>query len=167
VEHHGPVPSAPATPVSAVPRRMRQACAVLAAVVVAVMAVVALVLKSSSTGTVRFQTSDQVAMLGIGLAIGAGILFLGRSRVDADGSGVRLRNILGGRELPWSVIRAVRFDRKSAWASLLLQNGDEVAVLALQAVDGERAAEAVEGLRRLLVAARPPVVAKPPLLYED
>jgi Bacterial PH domain len=161
------VPSGPASPVSAVPHRMRVACAVLAAVVVAVMTVVALVLKSSSTGTVRFQTSDQVAMLGIGLAIGAGILFLGRSRVDADAAGVRLRNIAGGRELPWSVVRAVRFDRKSPWASLLLQNGDEVALLALQAVDGERAATAVEGLRRLLAAARPPVEAGPPLLYED
>jgi hypothetical protein len=136
---------------------MRLVCAVVAAVVVAVMVVVALVLKSSSTGVVRFQTSDQVAMLGLGLAIGWGILLLGRSRVDGDAAGVRVRNIAGGRELPWSMVRAVRFGRKAAWATLLLENGDEVAVLALQAVDRQRAVEAVEGLRRLLAAARTPV----------
>jgi hypothetical protein len=146
---------------------MRLICAVVAAVVVAFMAVTALVLKSSSTGVVRFQTSDQFAILGLGLAIGAGILFLGRSRVDGDAAAVRVRNVAISRELPWSMVRAVRFDRKSAWASLLLENGDEVAVLAVQAVDRERAAEAVEGLRALLAAAHGPVAPKPPLLYED
>jgi hypothetical protein len=162
-----PVEPAPPSAVSAVPRRMRQLCAVVAGVVVVVMAIVALVLKSSSTGVVRFQTSDQVAMLGIGLALGAGILLLGRSRVDADAAGLRVRNIAGGRELPWALVRAVRFERKSPWASLLLANGDEVAVLALQAVDGERAVRAVEGLRALQAAAREPAAPKQPLLYED
>jgi hypothetical protein len=161
------VPTATTAPVSAVPRRMRQVCAAVAGLVVVVMAVVALVLKSSSTGVVRFQTSDQLAMFGIGLALGAGIVLLGRSRVDADAAGVRVRNVVGGRELPWSVVRAVRFDRKSAWATLLLESGDEVAVLAVQAIDGERAVQAVEGLRRLRDAARPPVVAERPLLYDD
>jgi PH (Pleckstrin Homology) domain-containing protein len=153
--------------VSAVPRRMRQLCTAVAAVVIAVMAFVALVLKSSSTGVMRFQTSDQIAMLGIGLALGAGIVLLGRSRVDADATGVRVRNIAGGRELPWALVRAVRFDRKSPWASLLLSNGDELAVLAVQAVDGERAVRAVEGLRALQAAAREPEAPKLPLLYDD
>ena len=50
-------------------------------------------------------------------------------------------------------MRAVAFDRKSPWASLVLRNGDEVALLAVQAVDKERAVRAVEGLRALLAAA--------------
>jgi Bacterial PH domain len=159
-----PVPSPP-SPVSAVPRRMRQLCAAVALVVVAAMTYVAITLQSSSTGVVRFHTSDQVAIGGLGLVLGAAILALGRSRVDADASGVRIRNIVGERVLPWSMVRAVRFDRKSSWATLLLRNDDEVAVLAVQAVDKERAVRAVEGLRALLAAARAQEPVPPPLLY--
>jgi hypothetical protein len=163
--------STPPPAVSAVPRRLRIACAATAAVVVAVMVVVGVLLKSTATGVVNFRTSDQVAMVGLGVLLGAGILLLGRSRVDADVDGVRVRNILGRHELPWSVVRAVRFDRNSAWASLLLTNDDEIAVLAVQAGDRMRAVRAVEGLRALLAhaqaveAAQRP--AQPPLLYDD
>src|SRR4051812_23619189 len=130
--------------VTAVPRRMRLLCAVCAAVVVVFLAVVALTLPSSSTGVVRFHASDQVAVAGLGLVLGAGILFLGRSRVDADASGVRIRNLVGGRTVPWSMVRAVAFERKSAWATLLLTNDDEVALFAVQAIDRERAVQATE-----------------------
>jgi len=157
----------PPPAVTAVPRRLRTVCAVAAAVVVAVMVVVGLLLKSSSTGVVSFRTSDQVAMIGLGLLMGAGILLLGRSRVDADTDGIRVRNILGRHELPWSAVKAVRFDRNSAWASLRLANDDELAVLAVQAGDRMRAVDAVEGLRALLAHARSLEPAQPPLLYDD
>jgi hypothetical protein len=162
-ESSAPVPA----PVSAVPRRMRLLCALLAAVVVAVMTVVALTLPSSSTGVVRFGVVDQVSVFGLGLVIAAGLLALGRSRVDADAAGVRFRNIALGHELPWSAVRGVAFERKSYWASLQLRNGDEVALFAIQSVDGERAARAVEGLRTLLLAARAQEPVPPPLLYDN
>jgi len=154
-------------PVSAVPRRMRQLCALLALVVVVVMTYVALTLKSSSTGVVRFGIVDQVAVFGLGLVLGAGLLALGRSRVDADAEGIRFRNIALGHELPWTVVRTVAFDRKSSWASLVLRNGDEVALFAIQAVDRMHAVRAVEGLRKLLAAAQAREPARPPLLYDD
>jgi hypothetical protein len=154
-------------PVSAVPRRMRQLCALAAAVVVLVMTYAALTLKSSSTGVVRFGTVDQFAIGGLGLVLGAGLLALGRSRVDADAEGIRFRNIGLGHALPWTAIRAVAFDRKSPWASLVLRNGDEVALLAVQAVDKQHAVHAVEGLRDLLAAAQAKEPARPPLLYDD
>jgi Bacterial PH domain len=144
---------------------MRQLCAVLGAVVVAVMVVVALSLKETTNTVVVYRTSDQFAMAGLGLVLAAGILFLGRSRVDADASGVRVRNVVVQHEYPWQTVRAVRFDRKSAWASLLLENGDEVSLLAVQAVDKERAVAAVEGLRALRAAARANDPVPPPLLY--
>jgi len=159
--------TSPPPAVSAVPHRLRIICAVAAGIVVAVMVVVGLLLKSTATGVVNFRTSDQVAMIGLGLALGAGILLLGRSRVDADADGIRVRNVLGRHELPWSVVRAVRFDRNSAWASLLLTNDDELALLAVQAGDRMRAVRAVEGLRALLAHARSLEPAKPPLLYDD
>ena len=156
-------------PVTAVPRRLRLICALAAAALVAVMTVVAVLLKSSTTGVVAFQTADQVAMVGLGLAMGAAVLWVARPRVDADSSGIRVRNVLGNHELPWSVVRAVRFDRHSPWATLLLSNGDELAVLAVQAADGERAAVAVEGLRALLAASAPADdggATRTPLLYD-
>jgi hypothetical protein len=160
------VPSA-VTAVTAVPRRMRAICAAAAAVVLLVTVVVGLLLKSSSTGVVSFRTSDQVAMIVLGVLLAAGILLLARPRVDADDDGVRVRNILGSHDLPWAAVRSVRFERKSSWATLLLVTGEEVAVLALQAADGERAVAAVEGLRALLAAHRPPEPPRPPLLYDN
>jgi hypothetical protein len=146
---------------------LRLACALAAAVVVGVMVVVGVLLKSTATGVVNFRTSDQVAMIGLGVLMGAGILLLGRARVDADADGIRVRNILGRHELPWSAVRAVRFDRSSAWATLLLENDDELSVLAVQAGDKERAVRAVEGLRALHAAARANDPVPPPLLYDN
>jgi hypothetical protein len=146
-------------PVSAVPRRLRLVTALAATGLVVAMTVVAVLLKSSTTGVVAFHTADQVAMVGLGLAMGAGVLLVGRSRVDANTEGLRVRNVLMNHEVPWSAVRAVRFDEHSPWATLLLGNDDELAVSAVQAADGERALVAVRGLRALLAdhQARHPV----------
>jgi cytochrome c biogenesis protein CcdA len=146
---------------------MRLVLALAGAVVVAAMVVVAAGLKGTTNTVVTYRTSDQFAMVGLGLVIAAGLVFLGRSRVDADASGVRVRNVVVHHELPWQAVRAVRFERKSAWASLLLENGDEVSLLAVQAVDGEHAVRAVEGLRALRTAARASDPVPPPLLYDN
>jgi hypothetical protein len=157
-------PAAPPDVVSAVPRRMRLACAVVAVAVAAGVVVAALAL-TSSDGVVNYRTSDQIGLAVLGLLLGAGIVWLGRSRVDADAEGIRFRNVALTHQLPWQAVRAVRFDRTSAWASLLLENHDEVSLLAVQAVDGEYAVGAVEGLRRLHAAARARDPKPPPLLY--
>jgi hypothetical protein len=140
--------------------------ALMAGALVIAMTVVAVLLKSSTTGVVSFHTSDQVAMVGLGLAMGAGVLLVGRSRVDADAEGLRVRNVVVDHEVPWSAVRAVRFDEHSPWVTLLLTNDDELAVSAVQAADGERALVAVRGLRALLAdhQARHPVV-REDLLY--
>lgn len=162
-----PDPATPPPPVSATPRTLRQLCAILALVVLAATAVVVITLPSSSTGVVRFAVVDQVALAGLGLILAAAVLTLGRPRMDADLSGVRIQNVIGARTVPWSVVRAVRFERKSRWATLQLTNDDVLALFAVQAIDGQRAVQATDGLRALLaahVAAQP---AKPPLLYDD
>jgi hypothetical protein len=146
---------------------MRLLCGAVGAVVFAALLFVAVTLPSSSTGVVQFGPADQVAIAGLGLILGVGIALLGRSRVDADAHGVQVRNIVLTRAFDWRAVRAVRFDRKSAWASLLLENGDETAVLAVQAVDREHAVRAVEGLRALHTAARANDPVPPPLLYPE
>jgi hypothetical protein len=146
---------------------MRLLCALIGAIVFGALLFVALTLPSNSVGVVRFGVVDQVAIAGIGLVLGAGCVWLGRSRVDADSDRVRFRNVVLTHELPWQAVRAVRFDRKSSWASLLLENGDELSVLAVQAADREYAVHAVEGLRALHAAARAKDPVRPPLLYDD
>ena len=106
-------------------------------------------------------------MVVLGVLIAVGVLALGRPRVDADAEGIRVRNVLGGYRFPWAFVRAVRFERSSAWASLTLANGDEIALMAVQATDGERAVAAVEGLRALLATYRTPEPQRPPLLYDN
>lgn len=146
----------PATsaPVEATPLRMRIWFGLMAVLVVAVTVTVSVLLKSSTTGVVAFRTSDQVATMGIGLAMGGAILFCARPRMTADARAVTVRNIVGTHVVPWEYVRAVRFDQHSPWASLLLSNEDELSVLAVQAADGERAVRAVEGMRALLAADR-------------
>jgi hypothetical protein len=146
---------------------MRLALALAGVVVVAVMVVVAAGLKETTNTVVTYRTSDQFAMAGLGLVLAAGIVFLGRSRVDADADGVVVRNVVVHHRYPWQAVRAVRFDRKSAWASLLLENGDEISVHAIQVFDGEHAARAVEGLRALRERARADDPVPPPLLYDN
>jgi hypothetical protein len=146
---------------------MRLALALAGVVVVAVMVVVAAGLKETTNTVVTYRTSDQFAIVGLGLVIAAGLVFLGRSRVDADAAGVHVRNVVVHHELPWQAVRAVRFERTSAWASLVLENGDEVSLLAVQAVDKEHAVRAVEGLRALRAAARASDPVPPPLLYDN
>lgn len=146
---------------------MRLLCALIALVVVAVGVFVAGTLPSQTTSVIDFRTIDQVAVVGLGLFFGGAVLFLGRSRVDADADTIRFRNIALTQELPWHAVRAVAFDREASWASLRLRNDDEVSLLAVQAVDGEHAVRAVEGLRALLAAAEARRPVPPPLLYPD
>jgi Bacterial PH domain len=146
---------------------MRLLCALVAAVVVVVGLFVAMTLRSNSTGVVQFGAPDQLAVAGIALLLGAGVLFLGRSRVDADAETIRFRNVIITHELSWHAVRSVAFDRTSSWATLRLRNDDEVALFAVQAVDREHAVRAVEGLRALLTAAEARRPAPPPLLYPD
>ena len=159
--------SASPSAVSVVPRRTRLLCGVAAAVVVGVALVVALSLKSSSTGVVQFRTVDQLAIFGLGVALGAALMGLGRSRVDADADGIRVRNVLVRHELPWTAVRSVSFARTSSWATLQLENDDEIALLAVQAGDKERAVRAVDALRALHAAKRAQDPVRPPLLYDD
>jgi hypothetical protein len=144
-----PQPAHPPT-VVAVPRLVRIVVAAVALAILVVTTVIVLRLPTSSVGVVAFGTVDQVAMFGLGLLVAAAVLWLGRPRVEANEHGIRVRNIATGQDLSWAQVAAVRFERKSSWATLMLRNGDELSVVALQAWDGERTLTAVRGLRSLL-----------------
>ncbi len=145
------------------PRRTRRVCWVLSAAMVVLFTALAFFLRGSTgdaTGAV-FQRGDQVAMVILGVLVAAGILLFTRPRVIADERHIVVRNIIGGYDLPWEIVRAVRFDRGSPWASLELADDDLISLLALQAVDKEQAVEGVRALRRLLAAHATPAAPDP------
>ena len=134
------------------PRRLRRVCRVLAVVILGVFTSVAVALGSDSSQV--FELADQIAMVVFGLLFAGVLLGLTRARVLADVTGVRVRNVVGERGVPWQVVREVRLDDGQAWARLDLQDDDTVALFAVQANDGEQAVRAVLELRALLAASR-------------
>ncbi len=92
---------------------------VLAVLVVAVFSLIATTLRGvTDSGKSYFQPSDQWAMIGLGILGALGILMFTRPRVEADERGIRIRNLVGGYDLPWDIVRSVQFNRGAPWASL-------------------------------------------------
>jgi hypothetical protein len=139
------------------PRRVKVVCWISATAVVIVFSAVSFGLSGSTgAGNAVFQPGDQAAMIGLGVLGALGILLFTRPRVEADASGIRIRNVIGGYDLPWEVVRAVQFPRGASWASLELADDEVVAVMAVQAADKQYAVDAVRTLRALLAQHQPP-----------
>jgi hypothetical protein len=132
------------------PRKVRRVSFVLAPVVVVFFAVLGAVLSGPVGDTSAvFQPSDRYAMGLLGLLVAGAILMFARPRVVADAAHIRIQNIVGGYDLPWAVVRAIRFDRGNPCLTLELADDDVVMVMAVQATDKEHAVLAARELRRL------------------
>jgi len=126
-----------------------------ALIVIAHVAVGAL-LKISSTGVV-FQTADQVAIALLGVVIACAVLLFARPRLRVGASGVAVRNLLSYRLIPWSEVVDVSFPRGARWARVDLPDDEYIPVMAIQADDKERAVDAMNRVRELLVRYRPDI----------
>ena len=140
------------------PRRLLVVCRIAGAVLLVVFAVVAYLLPRGSAGGEQFGPADQIAFFLIGVLLSGVVLQFTRVRVVADDRGVRVRNYMGEKFVPWQVVAGVRMDDGSPWASLDLHDDDTIALLAVQANDGARAVDAVLALRALLAQSRNPTV---------
>ena len=137
------------------PRKARKVAVVAAVAVVVVFTAVSFGLTGQTgTGPAVFQRGDQAAMIGLGLCFAAGLLLFLRPKVEADANGVRVRNVIGSYDLPWSVVRAVLFERGASFASLELLDDDLITIVALQIVDKEYALEGDRSLRELHAASQ-------------
>ncbi|MEC3976689.1 PH domain-containing protein [Amycolatopsis sp. H20-H5] len=134
------------------PRRAMIMSSILAVVLLAVFVVVAVLLRGSNTG-VHFQSSDQAAMVGIGILLAAGTMLFATARVRADAEGIEVRNVLATKRFAWNEVLSVSFPDGASWARLELPEDEYYSVMAVQAVDRARAVEAVRALRRLHKAA--------------
>ncbi|MHA7651926.1 PH domain-containing protein [Mycobacterium sp. ML4] len=132
---------------------------VAAFLILAAHIAVGLVLKTGSTGVV-FQTADQVAMVVLGVILAGLALLFTRPRLRVGAAGLSVRNLLGDKLIAWSDVVGVSFPLGSRWARVDLPDDEYVPVMAIQAVDKERAVKAMDDVRRQLAAYRPDLRAR-------
>jgi hypothetical protein len=125
-----------------------------AIVILAAHVAIGVMLKASSTGVV-FQTADQVAMVGLGVVIAGIVLLFARPRLRAGRSGLAVRNMLGEKHITWSEVAGVSFPAGARWARVDLADDEYLPLMAIQAVDKERAVAAMDKVRELLSTYRP------------
>jgi PH (Pleckstrin Homology) domain-containing protein len=133
------------------PYKARVVAWIAAFALVGVMVAVAVLLRNVSTG-VQFRLADQVAMVLLGVIMAVAILVPAHAVVRADADGVRVRNVLITRALPWTEILEVGFPHGARWARLELAYDEYLPVCAVQLVDGQRAVAAMRRLRALHAA---------------
>ena len=134
------------------PKRIRVVAWVSAVFLVAVFTAVGLLLGDTPTGVI-FRTSDQVAMVCLGVLLACGMLLLTRPRVRADAEGVEVRNVVTAHRFTWPQVLHVSFPDGASWARLELPDDEYVSIMAVQAVDRDHAVAAVRALRDLHRAA--------------
>jgi Bacterial PH domain len=139
------------------PRRLRA----LAVVTVAVLCTVTFVGWFALPRDIRqlFTVSELLTLLALlGLLVGV-IVAVAASSVRADEAGLQIRNGLHRYRVPWARVHKIIFRSGDPWAQLLLRpaDGSEFRIdldaekrllMGIQAVDGERARQAVDELRR-------------------
>jgi hypothetical protein len=125
-----------------------------AVVILAAHVAIGVMLKARSTGVV-FQTADQVAMAGLGVVIAGLVLLFARPRLRAGKSGLAVRNMLGERLIAWPDVVGVSFPAGARWARVDLADDEYIPLMAIQAVDKERAVAAMDKVRELLSRYRP------------
>ena len=117
---------------------------------------VGFLLKVGSSGVI-FQTADQVAIGLLGIVIGGIVLLFARPRLRVGAAGVAVRNLLNYRLIPWSEVEGISFPKGARWARVDLPDDEYLPVMAIQAVDKERAVDAMDSVRALVSRYRPDV----------
>ena len=106
-----------------------------------------------------FTVSQRLTLLGVLALLVGMVVAVATSSVRADETGLQIRNGLRTHQVPWSRVHKIIFRSGDPWAQLLLKPADgspcEVdldaekrSLMGIQAVDGARAKQAVEELRR-------------------
>jgi hypothetical protein len=117
---------------------------------------VGFLLKIGSTGVI-FQTADQVAMGLLGVIIAGLVLLFARPRLRVGAAGIAVRNLLTYKLIPWSAVVDVSFPVGARWARVDLPDYEYVPAMAIQAIDKDRAVDAMDQVRELMLRYRPDV----------
>jgi hypothetical protein len=132
------------------PRRGRALPLTMAVVTLLVCAVVA----AAMGGTGLWRLGDQLALVGLGVALAAFLLRYASIRAVPDVEGLTVRNLVVTRRVRWGEIVEVRFPDGAPWVSIELDDTDELAVMAIQRADGALARAEAQRLARLVAEHR-------------
>lgn len=140
------------------PRLVRYFAYGVAVLILGVHIAIGVLLKVGSTGVV-FQTADQIAIALLGVVIAAAaVLLLARPQLRAGEAGLAVRNLFGERIIGWSELVGVSFPVGARWARVDLPDDEYIPLMAIQAVDKERAVAAMDAVRAVLTRYRPDLI---------
>ncbi len=108
---------------------------------------VALTLRDKSTGP-TLRVADQYAMLVLAVVLAGVLLLLTRPRLRVGPAGLGVRNLVEERVIPWSEVVDISFPKR--WARVEIAAYEYVPVVAIQAIDRERAVAAMDTVRELM-----------------
>ena len=117
------------------PVRARRTAWTVAVVEFTVLAVIAVVLPA--TGPVGFRLLDRLGMVAVGGLVAWLLLRFARIEAVPDEAGLQVRNLLVSTRLEWPRVTRVRFGGGDPWVTLDLDDGDTLAVMAVQRADGD------------------------------
>jgi hypothetical protein len=83
------------------------------------------------------------------------LLLFARPRLRVGPAGLSVRNLVGDRLVRWSEVVGVSFPAGRRWARIDLPDDEYIPLMAIQAVDKERAVDAMDTVRSLLARYRP------------
>jgi hypothetical protein len=130
------------------PTRSPRYAWVIAVLLVAAHVTFGALMRVSNTGT-NFRVTDEVGLAMIGVVLAGCVLLFTRPRLRVGADGVGVRNLLAERVFDWDSVRGIWYPDKGAWARLELPDYEHVPVMAVQALDGDRAVAAMSGFREL------------------
>ncbi|MFN8084791.1 MAG: PH domain-containing protein [Dermatophilaceae bacterium] len=127
-------------------RRARVVTLTLGAVAVLVFAAVAVGLYVSSG------RPDALLLVVFGLAVAAVCWRYASISAIPDREGILVRNLLLTRRVAWSKVERVDYGGGAPWATLVLDDGDALAIMAIQRADGPSAQAEASRLAALVQA---------------
>jgi hypothetical protein len=127
------------------PFGVRIAAAVLGVLLVAVVVGIWLAFPQSVRD--QFTTFQRLTVLAFGVAAGAAIYALARSRVDVREDGLLAVNGYRSHLYAWDKVAGVTLRAGGPWAILELADGSTASAMGIQGSDGSRAVAQVKQLR--------------------
>lgn len=136
-------------------RALRRWAVIAVVVIMAAHIFMSLVVDVGSTGA-AITGVDKWSFTGVGIIL-SGVAFIGlrRPRVRVNADGVEVRNFIGTRFYPWTVIYGLSFPRGSRVARLELPDFEYVPMWAMLAADSSTIVDDVNAFRALEAAYMP------------
>jgi len=98
----------------------------------------------------QYRIMDRLTCAGIGVGVAALMYRYATIHARPSEEGLHVRNLGPGEVVPWEEITAVRFFQGMPWVRLDLEDGTDMAVMAIQRADGPRSVDEAQRLADLV-----------------